>query len=115
MSPFLTSKENIVVNLIYASLPQESHFNRTYDRIRRSRRAFRSSRHATPTSTNDCERWQRQDLLLTKSAILKPGTGTLGMRIFRPRYRWKPCALRYSRWLCHRSAAAPKCLIFLGL
>ena len=32
MSPFLTSKENIVVNLIYASFPRgASHFNRTYD------------------------------------------------------------------------------------
>ena len=97
MSPFLTSKENIVVNLIYEWL-RESRINRTYDEYTcRSRRAFRRSWRAMRTSISGFAKWRMQEMRLSKFATLKREIGTFGMRIFRLRYRGKLCAVRYSR------------------
>jgi hypothetical protein len=107
MSPFLTSKENIVVNLIYEWLG-ESRTNRTYDEYMEIASRF--------PKVAACHAHVNQRLREMADAGNAPLDGTLGMRIFQPRYRGKLCALRYSRWACHRTAAAgAKYLISLAL
>jgi hypothetical protein len=111
MSPFLTSKENIAVNLIYAWL-SESRSNRTYAEYMEIASRFPKLSACHAHVNQRLREMAEAGFAPYQLCYFKAGDLYTWYEDFRPHYRWKPCALLYSRWACHRTAAA-KCLIFL--